>query len=70
MIEVGMRFLGAFETHALQGRLLRMAHAALDLPLAVWIRHTAGHRNYAKVGGHIYGRIWVTPEVIINIFVQ
>jgi hypothetical protein len=33
MIQVGLCLLRAFETHALQRCLLRMAHAALDLPL-------------------------------------
>src|SRR5271165_435080 len=33
VIQGGLRLLGAFEAHALQRGLLRMAHAALDLPL-------------------------------------
>jgi hypothetical protein len=33
MIQVGLCLLRAFETHALQRCLLRMAHAALDLSL-------------------------------------
>ena len=49
MIQIGLRFLQAFETHALQRRLLRMADAALDLPLAIRIRHAARHRDHAVV---------------------
>ena len=33
IVEVGLRLLQAFETQALQRGLLRMAYAALDLPL-------------------------------------
>src|SRR4030095_15845620 len=53
MIQVGLCLLRAFETHALQRCLLRMAHAALDLPLAIGIRHAATHRDHAVVPQHV-----------------
>jgi hypothetical protein len=53
MVQVGLCLLRAFETHALQRCLLRMAHAAFDLPLAVRIRHAARHRNHAIVTQHV-----------------
>src|ERR1039457_1796229 len=53
MIQVGLRLLGAFETHALQRCHLRMAHAALDLTLAIRIRHATWHRDHAVVPQHV-----------------
>ena len=53
VIQVGLRLLKAFEAHALQRRLLRMADAALDLPLAIRIRHAARQRDHAVVPQHV-----------------
>src|SRR5438105_7997728 len=53
MVQVGLRLLWAFEAHALQRCLLRMAHTALHLPLAIGIPHPAGHRDHAVVAQHI-----------------
>ena len=53
MFQVGLRFLGTLEPHALQRCLLCMAHAALDLPLAIWVPHPAGHRDHLVVTQHV-----------------
>ena len=53
IVQVGLRLLRAFETHALQRCLLRMAHAALHLPLAIRVPHPAGHRDHAVVLQHV-----------------
>ena len=53
MVQVGLRLLQAFEAHALQRGLLRMAHAALHLPFAIRVPHPAGHRDHAVVPQHV-----------------
>src|SRR5450756_2078831 len=53
MAQVGLRLLRAFESHALQRGLLRMAHAALDLPLTIRICHAARHRDHTVVPQHV-----------------
>src|SRR5580700_6347481 len=53
IVQVGLRLLQAFETQALERGLLRMAHSALDLALAIRVPHPAGHRDYAVVLQHV-----------------
>ena len=53
MVQVVLRLLRALEAHALQRGLLRMAHAALHLPLAIRVPHPAGHRHHAVVLQHV-----------------
>ena len=53
MIQIGLRLLRTFKAHTLQRGLLRMAHTALDLPLAIRVRHAAGHRHYAVMAQHV-----------------
>ena len=53
MVQIRLRFLRAFETHAFQRCHLCVVHAALDLPFAVRLPHPAGHGDHAVVPQHV-----------------
>jgi hypothetical protein len=52
-VQVGLRFLRAFEAESFQRRLLRMSDATFHLSLSIRISHAAGHGHRAVVRQHV-----------------